>query len=80
MTKEKKEMTPEERQADLADRVKKFNEGLIELQNKYHIRMGSRAFLNRNGTIGSEPVLVDTDNLVKEPGGEKVEGELAKPE
>ena len=76
-------MTLEEKQADLNSRVKQFNEELMQLLGKYNLGLGASATIRPDGTISAKPVIVNADDVKKEepePSGEKVEGELAKPE
>lgn len=66
-------MTPEEKQKDLDERVKGFNEEMIPLLGKYHVGLGAVPMMLADGRIGAKPALLDdTKPVVGETPAEQV--------
>ena len=40
-------------------RIKEFNAEMIELLGKYHLGLGAQPFIDKDGKIGSQPVIFD---------------------
>ena len=55
----KKELTEEEKMAELNGRVEEFNKELIPILKKYDLGLGATCFVNPNGTLGARPIMFD---------------------
>lgn len=55
--------TDEQKQKDLESRVKKFNEEVMPLLNKYNLALAAQPFIAPNGLTLARPILVNADDL-----------------
>jgi len=63
---EKKEMSPEEKKADIERRMKGFNADLIPLLKKWSFGLSGEAFITKDGRIAARSILVDDTRAPEE--------------